>query len=275
MLTLTEIQSILKAHSFEKTHETKKTLEYEHSHTGLTLYLKGPNKDGKAQRETLVVDPEMQSRVGIFRTISGVHTTVPTRYYHLSNMNRFPSRLHTGKKTTHYGLAFDFEDSKALNSFIGVLLGGITTSIIDDIESIEKQSASETEKLVLKKARIGQGKFRDDLIEEFEGKCPLTGVTEIGLLRASHIKPWSQCTNNADRLDKNNGLLLAANMDALFDQGYISFDHDGHIIISSALSAHSVAAFGLKPEFQLRTIPDSRSNFLAYHRENLLLKSPT
>jgi hypothetical protein len=32
------------------------------------------------------------------------------------------------------------------------------------------------------------------------GRCPLTGITEPGLLRASHIVPWANCTDE-QRLD--------------------------------------------------------------------------
>jgi putative restriction endonuclease len=38
------------------------------------------------------------------------------------------------------------------------------------------------------------------------------------MLRASHIKPWSDCSNR-ERLDPLNGLLLVAHIDALFDNG--------------------------------------------------------
>jgi putative restriction endonuclease len=41
------------------------------------------------------------------------------------------------------------------------------------------------------------------------------GLTTRALLRASHIKPWSQSTDS-ERLDPANGILLAAHIDALF-----------------------------------------------------------
>jgi len=41
-------------------------------------------------------------------------------------------------------------------------------------------------------------------------------------LKASHIKAWKDCTSTQERLDSNNGLLLCANHDALFDQYLIS-----------------------------------------------------
>ncbi|MDQ7864888.1 HNH endonuclease signature motif containing protein [Peribacillus frigoritolerans] len=85
----------------------------------------------------------------------------------------------------------------------------------------------DTEKESIIKARIGQSSFKSALLYE-EKKCKLCGVTDSRFLIASHIKPWSQ-SNNYERLDKNNGLLLCPNHDALFDKGYISFKEDGSI----------------------------------------------
>jgi 5-methylcytosine-specific restriction protein A len=54
------------------------------------------------------------------------------------------------------------------------------------------------------------------------------------LLKASHIKPWRD-SDNAERLDIYNGLLLIPNLDSAFDKGYISFDDGGKIIISDMI----------------------------------------
>ncbi|PHR22536.1 MAG: hypothetical protein COA36_17740 [Desulfotalea sp.] len=63
----------------------------------------------------------------------------------------------------------------------------------------------------------------------------LTGVTLETALKASHIKPWSQC-DNKDHLEPNNGLLLVANANSLFDSGLISFDASGKLIKSKFLA---------------------------------------
>ena len=63
---------------------------------------------------------------------------------------------------------------------------------------------TEAERLVIQ--RIGQDIFREALIEFWNGRCPLSGIDEPLLLRASHIKdgrklaertewnPWSACS---------------------------------------------------------------------------------
>jgi HNH endonuclease len=93
---------------------------------------------------------------------------------------------------------------------------------------------TEAERLVIQ--RIGQDVFRDALMDYLGGSCPLTGITDPALLRASHIVPWAECSDE-QRLDIHNGLLLSALWDAAFDQGLVSFADDGTlpIAIRSAL----------------------------------------
>ena len=85
--------------------------------------------------------------------------------------------------------------------------------------------------------RIGQDIFRDRLMTHWNARCPLTGITDAALLRASHIKPWKDCTTTAERLDVDNGLLLSALWDAAFDKGLVSFDNHGAPIFSPHLSS--------------------------------------
>ena len=51
---------------------------------------------------------------------------------------------------------------------------------------------------------------------------------------ASHIVPW-RSSNDKERLDKDNGILLSPLYDALFDKHLISFQDDGNIIISQGI----------------------------------------
>ena len=80
--------------------------------------------------------------------------------------------------------------------------------------------------------RIGQDIFRKALLAYWNGRCPLTGIADPELLRASHIKPWSACETDAERLDVHNGLLLSALWDAAFDKGLVTFADDGTPILS-------------------------------------------
>ena len=101
---------------------------------------------------------------------------------------------------------------------------------------------TEAERMVIQ--RIGQDVFRDALMDYWGGQCPLTGITEPALLRASHIVPWADCTD-AQRLDVHNGLLLSALWDAAFDRGLISFADDGTVLSSHMLGEAASNALGL------------------------------
>lgn len=94
---------------------------------------------------------------------------------------------------------------------------------------------TEAERLVIQ--RIGQDVFRASLMDYWQGCCPLTGITDPALLRASHIVPWAECDSDADRLDVHNGLLLSALWDAAFDRGLVTFDDEGLPQFSPSLSA--------------------------------------
>jgi len=96
------------------------------------------------------------------------------------------------------------------------------------------QPKSNTSSLQLVQARIGQGKYRSDLIDKWGG-CAVTGCENLNFLVASHILPWATA-NNEERLDPNNGLLLSAVLDKAFDRFLMTFKNDGTPIFSKALS---------------------------------------
>ena len=101
------------------------------------------------------------------------------------------------------------------------------------------------------------------------GACAVTGVAVPEVLRASHCKPWAECESDSERLDVYNGLLLSANLDALFDRGLITFDDAGGIVISSLLPDEARASLRLAEGQCLRWIAAPHSPFLAYHRAHV------
>jgi hypothetical protein len=122
---------------------------------------------------------------------------------------------------------------------------------------------TEAERIVIQ--RIGQDLFRDALMAYWGGRCPLTGITEPALLRASHIIPWADCTD-AQRLDVHNGLLLSALWDAAFDRGLISFADNGTALASPRLSEAARDALGLATAASLTGLRDAHRTNLALHR---------
>ena len=116
--------------------------------------------------------------------------------------------------------------------------------------------------------RVGQDAFRRALDSYWNERCPLTGITDRALLRASHIVPWAQCANDAERLDVHNGLLLAAHWDAAFDAGLVTFDGSGRAVASPALSAEARDALRLDDAPALRLGQGHRGR-LAWHRREV------
>jgi predicted restriction endonuclease len=95
----------------------------------------------------------------------------------------------------------------------------------------------------------------------------MTGITERALLRASHIKPWADCTD-AERLDVYNGLLLSALWDAAFDRGLVSFADDGLVLASPRLGKEEREALGLARASPLQGLRGAHRVNLAQHRNS-------
>ena len=59
----------------------------------------------------------------------------------------------------------------------------------------------------IRKARDGQGKYREELLEQCRF-CPFTMIADERLLIASHIKPWA-ASNDKEKVDPFNGYILS------------------------------------------------------------------
>jgi len=137
----------------------------------------------------------------------------------------------------------------------------------EQIAALEKDhSITETTRKALIDARRGQGAFRKDLDKRWNDACAVTNCSIRDVLRASHIKPWKQ-SNNDERLDPENGLLLLANIDILFEKGFVSFDDVGRMLVSKDLSGSDRRLFGLPKNLRRRPEAGER-RYLAQHRKS-------
>lgn len=137
----------------------------------------------------------------------------------------------------------------------------------EDIENIiQDNSYTDTDKLTLIKSRIGQGEFRKNLLSYWKD-CAVTGYKTASILIASHIKPWRDSNNN-ERLDRFNGLLLTPNLDKAFDTGFVTFDEKGGILISDILESPNV--LGIDDNMKIK-LEHSHHKYLEYHREMVFL----
>jgi putative restriction endonuclease len=127
-----------------------------------------------------------------------------------------------------------------------------------------KPDTTEVERLV--RQRVGQEVFREALERYWQGRCPVTGISDRALLRASHIRPWALCDSDEQRLDVFNGILLAAHVDAAFDAALITFDQNGMPLLSELMSQEAedmmVKALGDRP----LAFTDRHQAYLDHHR---------
>jgi predicted restriction endonuclease len=128
---------------------------------------------------------------------------------------------------------------------------------------------TEVERLVLQ--RRGQAVFRQALLDYWDGRCAVTGLNQTELLRASHIKPWTDCANDAERMDVFNGLLLTADWDAAFDAGLVTFDGDGATVFSPRLGEQALALLKQSGIRAGRSLTQSHHRFLEWHATHVFL----
>ncbi len=153
--------------------------------------------------------------------------------------------------------------SCALKSFIEYRKCEASEEFEQDISDIlSDNSITITEKTTYINARIGQGKYRNKLVG-YWSRCALTGFNDVRFLVASHIKPWKY-SNNEERLDPFNGLLLLPNIDKAFDLGFISFTEKGKILISDYLEES--ARLGIHQNMYVN-FENSHLQYMKYHRD--------
>ncbi|MFA1624201.1 HNH endonuclease [Rhizobium mongolense] len=153
---------------------------------------------------------------------------------------------------------------------------GPSQNFVDKVEDLIEQSfasdpnLNDTVRSQVIQARRGQGIFRSRVLE-CEPICRVTGISDLGLLVASHMKPWRMCTSAHERLAGRNGLMLAPHVDFLFDDGLLTFDETGELRFSSRLSKENLARLGLKGVQPAILQPFHRDSvvYLRYHQINV------
>lgn len=155
--------------------------------------------------------------------------------------------------------------SAALNHYHKFLADLAQIDVNADIRQVMTDNKlNDTEKTIMVNTRMGQGHFRAKLVNMWGG-CAVTGYRNTQMLLASHIKPWRD-SNNQERLDEFNGLLLLANLDKAFDLGFMSFDDQGKVLISSQLEHPEV--LGLQENMAFNIMREHKP-YLGYHRSEL------
>ena len=135
----------------------------------------------------------------------------------------------------------------------------------EPIVNYEKNLPNETERQGLVTSRVGQGAYRKRIIHRWEYKCAVTGFEKLDVLIASHILPWASSDNN-QRLDVHNGILLSPTYDALFDRHLISFENNGKIILSDSIEAQAFKKIGVTGQEKIINLSTYNFDYLEKHR---------
>lgn len=153
--------------------------------------------------------------------------------------------------------------------------GALIMSCLGDAEiKVDESVAEKTRKKKLEKggvreaksyARIGQGQFREDVLSLWNNTCPVTGVSKIDMLTASHVVPWSISTDE-EKIDPHNGFPFSPAIDRLFDRGYISFGAKGEMLVKPAITKQELQKLGVPYPMSVTPLNSQQLAYLARHR---------
>lgn len=143
--------------------------------------------------------------------------------------------------------------------------------ILNNYKGIYDKIPNETERKGLVTSRVGQGAYRKRIIHRWEYKCAVTSFDKLNILVASHIVPWSE-SNDSERLDVDNGLLLSPNYDALFDRHLISFENNGKIILSVTIENSAFEKIGVTGKELIKNLSSYNHSYLERHRSTFINK---
>jgi|GEM_PF-170672 len=208
--------------------------------------------------------------------IETIRPALPKKYSPLQDSGDGLQSVYLAEVNSKLRAILDDLLSSAGNELPSVGTSTTRSSREDAISSLEDQIEGDldvpsTEREQICKARRGQGEFRSNVFE-IETGCRLTGVTDDQFLIASHIKPWRH-SNNRERLDGNNGLLLTPNADRLFDRGFISFNDEGDLLISAVADEGCLTMLGVpQTNTNCGAFNAKQRGFLEYHRNNVWLR---
>lgn len=167
------------------------------------------------------------------------------------------------------------EDNAVFAPVVGhIPVENLYSPIVHDLKAIWARPGEVTTKEALAQARVGQGAFRDRVLQIWSLRCCITGSTTLEAIRASHIKPWRK-SDDQERLDPYNGLPLIATLDALFDKGLITFDLNDNLQVSDQLNSDERKLLGLGRRRLIRQPHKRTGEYLEYHRNSIFRGTPT
>ena len=184
---------------------------------------------------------------------------------------------HFGQFFNNYGMnQIPFED---LNHFYRQGVGEVDSKNFNktNLELVE----SHIQLLDVNKGKLGKkqssnsrgslGKiFSDNVRTIYDNRCCLTGISTRSILESSHISPWS--TDEKNRGNEKNGLLLSLVLHKCFDNGFISLDNNYKVIVSEKINDPNLLNYlnnfrGKKIRLPVRKEYNPDKSLIKKHRE--------
>jgi len=171
---------------------------------------------------------------------------------------------HDTSGETRVGIKFFFQRKGAKVPYQATLMTQ-PNKVLEPFADYDFKPPNKTERKGLVTSRVGQGAYRKRIIHRWEYKCAVTGFDKLDVLIASHIVPWKDSNDN-EKLDVNNGLLLSPTYDALFDRHFISFEDSGKIILSDIIELQAFEKIGVIGREKINNLSQYNLAFLDRHR---------
>lgn len=139
----------------------------------------------------------------------------------------------------------------------------------EEMKINENENLNQKQKYTLIISRLGQGKYREECLKRYEGKCVITNIDQQEVLEACHIKPWIDC-DNIERVDAKNSILLIPTIHKLLDLGFVTFDNNYEIICSAFVTSKMKSFIDKNnSKTDYRLILEKSEEYIKYHREKI------
>lgn len=167
----------------------------------------------------------------------------------------------TGSNHPNYYLNSSLEVNESTN-------GDPAVQILNPIE-LEEIIGGQT--LSRPNLRPWQSIWRNKVLDETM-HCAVSKCSDDRILIGCHIKPVANCLSElcGNETNPKNGIMLTPTFHKLFDDGFLSFDSQNHLLLSSHISSRNYERLNLKNN-QVTSILDlnPRIEFLNWHRNTI------
>ena len=168
----------------------------------------------------------------------------------------------------------DSATADALDRAIG-FAPEVARKFLDEVSAAEQSGAfdpdaeEDTRQRELRAIAIRQGQpaFRRSLLQAYEQRCAVTDTDVVCCLEAAHILPYV----NEARNHVSNGILLRADVHALFDLGLLAIARDHKILIAPSLRGTEFGQYLAGRRLRVPNDPSARPSDEALERHRIEL----